>query len=197
MTECSCWGANCRSQKGIHVFEDLGIMEVVDERHRAVPDGMPGTKVLLTNLYNFTQPLIRYEVSDLVTMAKGPCPCGSPFRLIRRLSGRDEDILSLPGVQGRAVAVAPAHFRLALEGFDRIVEYQVVEEALDRLRLRLVLRGAAPAGPMARRIAGRFKSLWDELGVRPPRLQVDIVERIARGPSGKLKTICRGAALPA
>jgi phenylacetate-coenzyme A ligase PaaK-like adenylate-forming protein len=189
MTECSCWGVSCPSQQGVHIFEDLGLMEVVDERHRPVPDGVSGAKVLMTNLYNFTQPLIRYEVTDLITISKGPCPCGSPFRLISRLSGREEDILFLTGVRGQAVAVAPAQFRLALEKSGAIVEYQLVQEGQDRLRLRLVLHGGTAPGPMARQVAGQFKALWKKLGIRPPQLGVDFAHRIEREPTGKLKSI--------
>jgi phenylacetate-coenzyme A ligase PaaK-like adenylate-forming protein len=51
---------------------------------------------LVTNLVNRTQPLIRYELSDLVTLAEGPKPTGWPFRRIAAVEGRSDDILHLP-----------------------------------------------------------------------------------------------------
>jgi phenylacetate-CoA ligase len=60
-----------------HLSEDLLIVEPVDERGRAVPPGQRSAKVYLTNLYNHALPLIRYEITDEVTILAEPCPCGS------------------------------------------------------------------------------------------------------------------------
>jgi phenylacetate-CoA ligase len=46
---------------------DMCLTELVDEDNQPVPDGTPSAKVLLTNLYNHTQPLIRYELTDRFT----------------------------------------------------------------------------------------------------------------------------------
>ena len=58
---------------GMHVCEE-GIVEVVDEDGNPVPPGEPGSKVLLTNLVNTAQPLIRYELTDSVVLGDGPGP---------------------------------------------------------------------------------------------------------------------------
>src|SRR6266545_2177537 len=108
-TEAPVLGAHCAAHTGLHLFEDLTIVEVVDEHDRPVPAGRPGHRVLLTNLVNRTQPLIRYQLSDLVTLAAEPCPCGRPFRLLRAVDGRNDDILVM-----RDVPVHPMVFRNAL-----------------------------------------------------------------------------------
>jgi len=41
--------------------------------------------VLLTNLANLVQPLVRYEIGDIVTMATEPCDCGNHLPLIARV----------------------------------------------------------------------------------------------------------------
>ena len=94
-TEGGALNIDCSLHRGIHIFEDLMIIEVVDEQNQPVQDGAPGYKLLLTNLFNFTQPLIRYEVSDMLTMATELCPCGRPFRLIAKVQGRNDDIIYL------------------------------------------------------------------------------------------------------
>src|SRR3712207_8825470 len=48
----------------LEIDEDLVMVEVVDKDNEPVPPGTPGAKVLITNLVNFAQPLIRYEISD-------------------------------------------------------------------------------------------------------------------------------------
>ena len=52
------------------------------------------TKMIVTNLVNRAQPLIRYEMNDLVRLG-AKCPCGSNFRVIKQIIGRSDDILDL------------------------------------------------------------------------------------------------------
>jgi phenylacetate-CoA ligase len=71
-------GAAVGCQQGsTHLSEDLLIVEPVDEEGRLVPPGIRSAKVYLTNLYNLALPLIRYEITDEVTVLPAPCPCGS------------------------------------------------------------------------------------------------------------------------
>src|SRR5262249_973812 len=72
--ECLALTTGCPVSGGAHVNSDLAMLEVVDDGYRPVPDGVAGSKVLVTNLYNLVQPLIRYEVGDVVTMSAAPCP---------------------------------------------------------------------------------------------------------------------------
>jgi len=60
----------------MHLPDDLAIIEPVDRYGNVVAPGQPADKVLLTNLYNRTQPLIRYEITDAMTVVAGTCECG-------------------------------------------------------------------------------------------------------------------------
>ncbi|MEZ5091831.1 hypothetical protein [Nocardioides sp.] len=91
---------SCPLGVGLHVAEDMVIIEVVDEHGAPVPAGTPGHRLLLTNLANLTQPLIRYELTDSVTMADGPNPAGMPWQRIAAVGGRTGEILRLPGRNG-------------------------------------------------------------------------------------------------
>ena len=91
---------------GMHVCEE-GIVEVVGEDGTPVTPGEPGSRVLLTNLVNTVQPLIRYELTDSVVLGEGPDPSGRPYDLIMRVDGRSDDILTLPGRRRRARARPP------------------------------------------------------------------------------------------
>jgi phenylacetate-CoA ligase len=85
MTEAGLIGTECQHRAGVHVSEDLVLVETVDEANQPVPPGVPAAKVLVTNLANYAQPLIRYEVTDRVTLSSEPCPCGRPFARIARV----------------------------------------------------------------------------------------------------------------
>src|SRR5262245_24010486 len=99
-TEAGLLGAECDAANGIHLAEDMIILEVVDEHNRRVPDGVQGSKVLVTNLFNRTLPLIRYEFSDLVTRASGACSCGRPYARVTAIEGRREDYMVLRARDG-------------------------------------------------------------------------------------------------
>jgi phenylacetate-CoA ligase len=141
-TEAPVLGVHCSEHTGLHLFEDLTIVEVVDERDRPVPAGRPGHRVLLTNLVNRTQPLIRYRLSDLVTLAAEPCPCGRPFRLLRAVDGRNDDILVM-----RDVPVHPQIFRSALEAVPGLRQYRIHHKrrGSTRLTVEAALGDAATA----------------------------------------------------
>jgi phenylacetate-CoA ligase len=78
------WGCSCEHGEGIHLFEDLTVVENVDAAGAPVPPGEPGARVLVTSLFNRVQPLIRLAVEDVITIDPEPCPCG---RTLARLRG--------------------------------------------------------------------------------------------------------------
>jgi phenylacetate-CoA ligase len=107
-TEPAGIASECGQHRGMHLFEDLVITEVVDENNKPVPPGVDGERVLVTVLFSRTMPLIRYEMSDSVKPASSPhCPCGRPFALIDGIQGREEDVLRFPATSGGQVSVQP------------------------------------------------------------------------------------------
>ena len=115
-TEPAGIASECEQHRGMHLFEDLVITEVVDEKDRPVPPGVYGEKVLVTVLFSRTMPLIRYEMSDSVRLAASPhCPCGRPFALIDEIQGRAEDVLRFPAASGGQVSVQPIVFHHVMD----------------------------------------------------------------------------------
>jgi phenylacetate-coenzyme A ligase PaaK-like adenylate-forming protein len=72
-TETGLIAAECSAHRGMHLFEDLVVPEVVDTRDRPVPDGVTGDKLLVTVLFARTLPLIRYEMTDRVRISTRGC----------------------------------------------------------------------------------------------------------------------------
>jgi hypothetical protein len=98
-TEVGVIASGSLDHVGMHVSEEA-IVEVVDDANRPVPPGTLGARVLLTNLVNLSQPLIRYELSDAVLLQTGPDPSGRPFDRIARIDGRSDDVLRLLDADG-------------------------------------------------------------------------------------------------
>jgi phenylacetate-coenzyme A ligase PaaK-like adenylate-forming protein len=180
------WGVDCEHHDGIHLFEDWCVVENVDRAGRPVADGKPGERLLVTNLFNRTLPLIRFELSDLVAIDPSRCACGRTLPRLRAVQGRSDDVIQLPGSRGEPVLVHPAHF--ALVAADPAVrEFQVVQRGA-LIVLRLALRDdAAPstAGHVARAIAERL----GDLGVEHPAVEAETVAAIERSAAGKLKLV--------
>jgi phenylacetate-CoA ligase len=72
-------GVSCFGGAGMHLSEDLLIIEPVGHDGRPVCADETAAKIYLTNLFNTAMPLIRYEITDEVTVLAEPCPCGSAF----------------------------------------------------------------------------------------------------------------------
>jgi len=174
------WGGECDRHEGPHLFEEDVIVENVDEDGRAVPDGAPGARLLVSNLANRVQPLIRLAVSDAVTLSATACGCGRTLRRLERVDGRAEDVIWLPGAGGRPIAVVPMQFSVIARDRD-VVEFQVVQEG-ERLVVLVVARGAGPG--LEQRLRAGVDERLRALGVASIEIDVrgrDVLERSAAG----------------
>lgn len=136
MGECLFLTNGCAKTGGMHVNADWAILEVVDENNKPVPNGKKGDKVLITNLANHVQPIIRYEIGDIVTMATKPCGCGSNLPLIEGIDGRDSEMFWIES-GGELRPLPPAVFEVALGEVLDAREYQLVQETRNEFRIRV------------------------------------------------------------
>lgn len=180
----------CAYHRGIHLFEDLGIVEVVDARNCPVPDGVPGHKILFTNLYQYVQPIIRYEMSDMMTLTDAPCPCGRPFRRVTSMQGRNDDIITMPGTHRKIVSVPPYFFHSPMAMFGQIREYQIIQKK-DGLHIRVVLKEASEKEATAESIKNMMRKELESYQVMCPDIHVKFVQWIERDPNmmGKVKLV--------
>lgn len=191
MTEAGIvFGSDCPHHQGVHVFEDLFIVEVVNEQNEAVPDGSPGYKLLITNLFNFTQPLVRYEVSDMITMSTESCPCGRPFRLVAKVEGRSDDIIYLQGKEGQEVPVHPIHFHSTMGPLQEIKQYEIIHEE-DGIHISVSLRDRVGGEESAGKLRKNLMNNLESLGAKCPDIHIHFVDKIERDPGkmGKLKLV--------
>ncbi len=77
----------------LHINEDLVFIELYDEDNKLITEkNVIGHKMVITNLVNYAQPLIRYEMNDMIIL-DSKCSCGSNFRRIKKVLGRHDDLL--------------------------------------------------------------------------------------------------------
>jgi phenylacetate-coenzyme A ligase PaaK-like adenylate-forming protein len=134
-SECMSIAYGCR-EGWLHVNDDWVVLEPVDRDYRPVPPGEASHTVLLTNLANRVQPVIRYDLGDSVIAKPEPCACGNPLPAIRA-EGRHDDVLTLTGADGRTVSLLPLALTTIIEDAADVHRFQLVQQAPDRLALRL------------------------------------------------------------
>ena len=133
-TEGGTVACECR-RRHFHVNDDWLIVEPVDAEGNPVPDGVRSDKILLTNLYNYTQPFIRYEVTDRVIMHREPCGCGNPSPWLE-LEGRTDDVIAFTEA-GREIRIAPLSVYAVLKEVHHIRRFQLLAYPGNALALRM------------------------------------------------------------
>lgn len=126
----------CPDSENLHVMAEGLIGEVLRDDGTPCGEGEIG-RVALTDLHNFATPMIRYLIGDLAEMG-GPCPCGRGLPALRRVVGRSRNLMLLP--DGERIwptlgGLSPGGYLAKLP----VLQYQLVQTALDQLEVRLVV----------------------------------------------------------
>lgn len=158
------------TERHFHINDEWMIVEPVDRDNRPVPDGVLSDKLLLTNLSNFTQPILRYEVTDRVILHHEPCGCGCTAPWLE-IEGRNDDILTFSS----GVRAAPLGLYALLKEVPGVRRFQLVQRERDVLELRLLAEDKSAAYEAARRsLVDYFSTLGAEVTVvlseDPPRV---------------------------
>lgn len=186
MSESLAVGVSCRQGQGIHLFDDWHCIEVVDGQGCPVEPGQSG-HIRLTNLYNYTQPLIRYETSDEATWMDEPCQCGWPFPRVKAIGGRTEEKLWFERADGTSEYIHP--FTIAGLHVPGLERWQVIQSQPRRLCIRCKVSGAPDRvkEDVMREMTRILKEKRLEDTVT---LQTEIVDDIANDPvTGKFRIV--------
>ena len=152
--------ASACSHGHLHINEDLVFIELFDAQgNRIEKPHQVGHKMVLTNLINFAQPLIRYEMNDMIVL-DDPCPCGSHFRRIEKILGRSDDNIYFYDDKGQPKIVYSDLFsRWIITTSDLIREFQVVQHQVSHLEITLDLLGKFDVNILKTRIDQELKAL--------------------------------------
>jgi phenylacetate-CoA ligase len=186
-TEAPTIATSSPEHSELEIAEDVVVIEIVDEGDRPVPPGRPGAKVLLTNLINYAQPLIRYELTDSVVESPLPNPAGRPWRCLLSVDGRTADILYLRGRDGEVVPVHPSVLGSAVAPIAEVGEYAFVYDA-SGLHAQIVLIPGASA-EVAERLRSALATAISSTGAVPPAVDVQPVPALEREPGGKIRLV--------
>ncbi|MBM3529808.1 MAG: phenylacetate--CoA ligase [Alphaproteobacteria bacterium] len=150
------------AQDGLHGWEDHFLFEVIDPNTlEPVKDGEAG-ELVITTLTKQALPMVRYRSRDITRLERSPCACGRSHVRIMRVTGRDDDMMIIRGVN-----VYPSQVEALLIGFPGVApHYQIElkrEGSLDAMTLEIEMAAGAPAddasrASIARDVAHHIKS---------------------------------------
>ena len=153
---CECHGV----RSGLHGWEDHFLFEVVDpETMQPKPMGEAG-ELVITTLTKEALPMLRYRTRDITRLSDEPCACGRSHVRILRVTGRNDDMLIIRGVN-----VYPSQVEAVLVGFPGIApHYQIIltrEGALDAMTVEVELAPgfAGDRAAKAEEVTHHIKSL--------------------------------------
>jgi phenylacetate-CoA ligase len=151
----------CECQAGLHGWEDHFLFEVIDpETGRHVPEGEAG-ELVITTLTKEALPMLRYRTRDITKVTTAPCDCGRTHLRILRITGRNDDMLIIRGVN-----VYPSQVEAVLVGLPDIApHYQLVvkrQGSLDHVDVEVEAQPGVDESAfeqLAHRVVHHIKSL--------------------------------------
>ncbi len=159
--------AECDRHQGLHVNAEHVIVEILDDRGKAVLPGVSG-RVVVTDLINRAMPLIRYEVGDLAVWGKAKCPCGRALPLISHLVGRTADFLIR--VDGGLVA-GVSLIEKTLTALPGLLQMQLEQNELRTIDVRVVTNADFDQGTETRLRQELFAAFGPDTTFRVQRVE--------------------------
>jgi phenylacetate-CoA ligase len=171
--------AQCGGNAPYHVHSLDVIVEYVDENGVPVAVGEPG-QILLTRLHPGPMPLIRYAVGDVGRAGTTGCDCGRGFDVMEDIDGRSSDVIITP--EGNRLIIH--FFTGVIEHYDDIRQFQVVQDDVDELLLRIVPNEGYSTATESRLIHDLEKH-----GIQGMRIRIERAAEIPISATGKRKFV--------
>lgn len=177
-SESLALGVETDPAQGMVLFDDLNILETAE-------DG-----IYLTCLYNYAQPLIRYKLSDQLTLHPPRPESGCPFTCAVGLLGRNEDLLWFEDSRGNREFLHP----LAIEGFcvEGLLDYQFRQTGPDSFEMLAETAQGAQSEAISRELLLQMRTILLEKGLGYVQFYVRFIDCIRPDPrTGKKKLIMK------
>jgi phenylacetate-CoA ligase len=172
--------AQCGIGSNYHIHALDTIVEFLND------DGVPATpgetaNLIITRLHPGPMPLIRYRIGDIgISSAQNKCECGRGFDLMHSIQGRDTDIVYTP--DGNKLIVH--FFTGVLEHFHEVDSFQVVQDSIDSILIRMVLNV-----DLTKELHNRIVKSLQEKGATGFRIDLETVSDIPISATGKRRFI--------
>lgn len=159
----------------LHPFLFWNYMEVLDNNNQPVHEGKEG-KVVVTTLFNYSMPLIRYEIGDMAIVGPDHCSCGHFLPTLKKVTGRITDHFILEN----GTIIHGEYFTHLFYLKDWIKAFKIIQEDYLKIRIQIVISSKINPSDQAD-IENKIK-----LVMGPNcRITWNIVDEIPKTPTGK------------
>jgi len=152
----------------------IWFFELLDDKGLPTKDGEPCHKLLVTDLHKKSQPIIRYELNDIITISKEKCSCGSNFRMIKQIQGRADDMF-----WGLRTDTKEPQFifqdyisRTIISTSEDIEEYQVTQVSYTDIILRIQLTRGSNKEKIKEQLTKKLKEVFSKHYCIEPEIKV-------------------------
>ena len=125
--------AECQAHNNLHINSDHLVVETLDDASQPV-NGEVGDLVI-TDLFNYAMPLIRYVNGDQAILTDKQCDCGNPLPLMHSISGRKLDIIKTSD----GGTIPGELFPHMLKEFTGVERFQVIQDEVTSIAIKLVV----------------------------------------------------------
>lgn len=180
-SESLALGVQMTGERGMSLFDDMNVIEVQEDR------------VYLTCLYNFAQPLIRYEISDRLKLLRDGGNCDSPFTKVKSIQGRSEDLMWFEDQDGKREFLHP----LAVEGFcvEGLLDYQFCQLKKDAFEMLAQVTDKGKQDFVCREMGRQMKKILEEKNLGYVQFDIRFVNEILPDPHTGKKKLTMSAAV--
>lgn len=177
-TEFNRLGFECEEHSGFHMITDGAIIETIKNGQSTCP-GEEG-EIVVTGLYNYGMPLIRYKLGDIGILAGDKCTCGRGWPLIKSIEGRCDDYITLPS--GRIISPRTINI---IEYVPGVLEYRTIQEEADKFVVQVV-PGKDYSAETNKQIEEQIRlgCLGEKVDIK-----VELVKELPRERRGKLRAV--------
>jgi phenylacetate-CoA ligase len=182
----SCEGgthfSECPGRHYYHPAEEYAISELIEDEF-SISSGDHPLRHITTDLHNYASPFIRYDTQDYIVPGDNQlCSCGRHFMNIRKIKGRDSDILITPSGKYLIVENFVAYF----EWIPEVDQIQVVQEELNTIIIKMIVNDG-----FNHDVRQKIQHYWNEYIGEDVTVILEIADEIKLTPAGKRRTVIR------
>jgi phenylacetate-CoA ligase len=175
--EAGHFAAQCPQCGEYHISAETTRLEILRSDGSLAQPGEIGS-VVITSLYNYAMPLIRYEIGDLAEVGSVPARCRRGLPSLRRILGRYRNLFRFR--DGQVASISAGQFKL--REFLPLTQVQIVQLDVDRIEIRWVSDGTERPIDLSA-LTERVRAVLR----RPVEVSLRNVDVIERSPSGKFE----------
>jgi len=184
---------SCKSGS-LHINEDIIKIQTFNSDGTITHPGETCYKMIVTDLHRKTQPIIQYELNDLITISPQKCKCGSSFRVIEQIQGRNDDLLWSHRTDSEELQfIFPDYLRRAIiSSSDEITEYQVIQKSFTELIVRLQIeKEDSEKEKIIQSVKSKIQGVFESYSCNIPKITISFEKAKAHPISQKLVRIRR------